>query len=295
MALATEFEQYITDEIEKNRGQMVPVKAPLMERLFVKKARWQQLHPNPDDEFCFPSIGPSYQILSDYANQLVHLRDSNPAFLKDPLIVQKVYPDGYMILNGHHRWGAAMKVNFNPLPISIVNLTQETDIEEMIRKSRHNKRVTLDLDEVVFCRGDEPAEKGLSFPFSHWYRERIRCGVPALLHYLSKQDYDIWVYTAKYYSFDYIRAYFRHYSVRLDGIITGSARKGWLHEDAKKRMETLLRNQYEETLHIDRGAVVRTGQIGKRYEEYSSKASGGEWAQAVMKIVEGLAQERNDT
>jgi len=103
------------------------------------------------------------------------------------------------------------------------------------------------------------------------------------------------VYTAKYYSFDYIRAYFRHYSVRLDGIITGSARKGWLHEEAKKRMETLLRNQYEETLHIDSGAVVRTGQIGKRYEEYSFEASGGEWAQAVMKIVEGLAQGRDNT
>ena len=57
MARATEFEQFIADEVEKNRGAMVPVKASLAERMFVKKARWQQVHPNPDDEFCFPSIG----------------------------------------------------------------------------------------------------------------------------------------------------------------------------------------------------------------------------------------------
>lgn len=39
MARATEFEQFITDEVEKNRGTMVPVKASLAERMFVKKAR----------------------------------------------------------------------------------------------------------------------------------------------------------------------------------------------------------------------------------------------------------------
>ena len=293
MARATEFEQFIADEIEKNQGTMVPVKASLAERMFVKKARWQQLHPNPDDEFCFPSIGPNYTILSDYAEKFVRQRQADAKIWKDPLVVQKVYPDGYMILNGHHRWGAAIKVNYNPLPISVVNLTQETDIEQMVRKSQHNKRVTLDLDEVVFCEGDEPAEKGLSFPFSRWYKERIRRGVPALLHYLSKQDYDIWVYTAKYYSFEYIRSYFRHYSVRLDGIVTGSARKGWLGEEARKRMEELMRNQYKETLHIDSASVVRTGQIGKRYEVHSVEVSAAEWAQTVMKIVEDITKERD--
>ena len=28
--------------------------------------------------------------------------------LEDPIVVEKVHPDGYMILNGHHRWAASM-------------------------------------------------------------------------------------------------------------------------------------------------------------------------------------------
>ena len=225
---------------------------------------------------------------------IIQSRNHATEIWKDPIIVEKVYPDGYMILNGHHRWGAAVQTNFNPLAISIVNLTQETDIERMLSRSRHNKRVTLDLDEVIFCQGeDEPAEKPLPFPYNRFYKERIRCGIPALLHYLSKLDYDVWVYTAKYYSFEYIRAFFRHYSVRLDGIITGTARKAEKHEEENKRVETMLRNRYEETLMIDQSMVVRTGQIGKRYEVFQFEAEPSEWSQAVMDVVQKLSRKED--
>ena len=54
-----------------------------------------------------------------------------------------------------------------------------------------------------------------------------------------------------------------------------------------------MRNQYKETLHIDSASVVRTGQIGKRYEVHSFEVSAAEWAQTVMKIVEDIAKERD--
>ena len=92
MARATEFEQFIADEIEKNQGTMVPVKASLAERMFVKKARWQQLHPNPDDEFCFPSIGPNYTILSDYAEKFVRERQADAKIWKDPSSCRRSIP-----------------------------------------------------------------------------------------------------------------------------------------------------------------------------------------------------------
>ena len=66
MAGKTQFEQFIADEIEKNRGRLVPVKASLAERLFVRTAHWKDLHPNPDDEFCDPKVGPNYKIISNY-------------------------------------------------------------------------------------------------------------------------------------------------------------------------------------------------------------------------------------
>ena len=167
MARATEFEQFIADEIEKERGTMVPVKASLAERMFVKKARWQQLHPNPDDEFCFPSIGPNYSILSDYAEKFVRHREADAKIWKDPLIVQKVYPDGYMILNGHHRWAAALRTGQAKIPIRVVNLTHEEDVKKILENSTHTRRVALDLDEVIFrTEGNGPLERPLPFPWN---------------------------------------------------------------------------------------------------------------------------------
>ena len=288
MAGKTQFEQFIADEIEKNRGRLVPVKASLAERMFVRKAHWKDLHPNPDDEFCFPSIGPNYGIISNYERMIQESRRASKAIRRDSITVEKVLPEGYMILNGHHRWGAAVKMNYSPLPISIVNLTHETDVERMVARSRHDKRVTLDLDELVFCSDSEEAEPPLSFPFNRWYKMRIRRGIPALLHYLSKLDYDVWAYSSSYYSYEYIRAYFRHYSVRFDGIITGMARKGKVYEAANTRMSKLLYNQYGETLHIGRDMILRTGKNVTPYEVYRVEAGDDTWVQTVMNIVDGL-------
>ena len=257
----------------------------------VRKAKPEMLHPNPDDEFCDPAIGPNYGIIGDYIKMIRQYGSLTPNSWDEPLIVEKVHPDGYMLLNGHHRWGAAIRIGFSPLPISIVNLTQETDIEQMIRHSKHDKRVTLDLDEVVFCQGEDAAEKPFPFPRNKVFKERIRRGIPALFHYLAKQGYDIWVYTAQYYSMEYIRAYFRRYAVQLDGIITGTGRKTKDSVEARKRTEKLFNRQYTETLHIDREALLRTMRDTGTFEEYSIEEPAEEWSWAVMNIVRGLLGE----
>ena len=56
MAGKTQFEQYIADEIEKNRGRLVPVKASLAERMFVRKAHWKDLHPPEPGRRVLPSL-----------------------------------------------------------------------------------------------------------------------------------------------------------------------------------------------------------------------------------------------
>jgi len=283
MAGKTDFDKYLAKQLEEDRGVLVPVKASLYELMFVKKADCRKLHPNPEDEFCDPNIGPNYEIIGKYAEMI----SRNGNFGKEPLIVQKVNPDGYILLNGHHRWAAALRTGYNPVPISIVNVTQEKDIERMIRNSTHDKRVTLDLDEVAFCEGDEiPAERPLRFPYNKMYKERIRQGIPALLVYLGRQGYDIWVYTAQYYSIEYIRAYFRHYSVKVDGIVTGTAVK----RGESGKTARLIADQYAETLHIDNDLVLRTRQDSKEFEEYPIEAEPSAWSRTVMEIVKRINQ-----
>jgi len=290
------FPGFLKEEIRKYADAMVPVRAGLLECLLVKKAAISKLHPNPDDEFSRPDIGPNYSIISEYMMRYQRYGSMKKPeeLVEEPLMVEKVHPDGYMLLNGHHRWAAFWKLGVKKAPVSIVNLTQKADIEEMLRSSKHEKRATLDLDEVVFCQGDDPAEKPLPGFLRRRYKEKLRLGLPALLHFLTKQGYDIWVYSAKYYSMDYIREYFRHYSVKVDGIVTGTARKTKEHAEDRKQMEQLFRERYAQTLHIDRDMVLRTFAETKAFEEYPVDDVSAGWAQAVMSLIRELDKHGNN-
>ena len=103
----TQFDSFLAEEIRQHRGIAVPVRTGLLVRLLVRKALCKKLHPNPDDEFCNPAIDPNNQIIQDYAEMF---RRRDPAVINNPIQVVRIYPEGYMILNGHHRWAASLKV-----------------------------------------------------------------------------------------------------------------------------------------------------------------------------------------
>ncbi len=285
----TEFTDFIAKEVKKYEGVYVPVKASIVERATVRNARPGDLHPNPDDEFCFPSIGPHYGIIAKYEATFRKRGTFKENPWDESIMVQKIHPGGYMILNGHHRWAAALRVNMKKVPINIINLTSETDIRNMLLASKHDKRATLDLDEVIFCDPEKTlAEKPLPFPVNRVYKERIRQGILSLLHILSKEGYDIWVYSAKYYSYDYISEYFKKYSVKLDGIITGTSRKVKDREGAGKRVKELFANRYEETMHIDEHTVMRTFRDSTDFEDVEIKDDGNGWAYTVIEIIKKM-------
>ena len=283
----TRFDAFLTEEINRLKGITVPIKANLFERIFIHKIPWKKVHPNPNDEFCDPKIGPNYGIISRYEDTIRNaMKHAQRDFIEEALIVEKIHPEGYMILNGHHRWAAAIRMNIARIPVRIVNLTQTSDIREMLRNARHNKRVTLDLDEVVFQPdAGHAAEKALAFPFNKLYRERLRRGIPALFHYIKTKGYDIWVYSANYYSPEYIKKLFRHYRVRIDGIVTGTAKNTQAPETEKKKLETMIAQKYPQTLHIDGHSLLRINSITKEFEEFPLTGDPFTWSQEAIGIV----------
>ena len=291
----TKFQVFLQEELDRYKGVYVPLKAGFLHRMLVKKAPCKMLHPNPEDVFCDPKVGPNYEIISRYEKEIwQEKRRSQQEYIKEPLIVEKMHPDGYMILNGHHRWAAAIRMALPTLPIKIVNLTHAIDIQRMIENAKHHKRVSLDLDEAVFLSdSNEQAEKTLSFPFNKLYRERLRRGVPALFHFLKANGYDIWVFTAKYYSMDYIQQYFKLFHLRIDGIVTGTCRKERSTEEEKKRLEALIANKYAETIHIDSNSLLRIHSATKDFEEFSLTGNPATWSQEVMEIIGAL--EKNES
>ena len=291
----TQLQSFLAEEVAKMKGVCYPVKAGFLKRVCTKKLPLSSLHPNPDDEFCNPEIGPNDEIISryvkDYARSLDDVASGfSRSGVAERIIVEKVNPSGYMILNGHHRWAAAMKVGRKVIPAKIVNLTQEKDILKIMQKTGRNRRATLDLDEVVFSAGEGGAfEKPLRFPLNRIYRDRIRAGVPALLYTLDQKGYDIWVYTARYCSVEYIQYLFRHYHLPVAGIITGARRKGATERQANVRSH--FEKKYSSTLLIDSKSVVRSVRDTKEYEEKKLSGSAASWSREAIEAIEAMKHE----
>ena len=285
--MKTDLEMFIEEEALKQKGTGVPVKASLFERLLVRKYDPKKLRPNPEDEFCFPDIGPNMGIISSYVSQFVDNMKKALPLMDEPLFVQKIRPSGYMLLNGHHRWAAALRLSIKRVPISIVNGVYEADIKKILESSAHEKRATLDLDETVFAMpGEAEVEKRRGIPLYGIQKKHLRLGIPALLNNLRLRGYDIWVYSANYYSVDDLRKYFRHYAVSVDGIITGMKKK--VSPSDRKKMDELFSNKYKKTLHIDTGMVVETEAGGGDFREAQTDAEGALWSAAVIDALDGF-------
>ena len=283
------FQTYLEEEVKKVKGLYVPVSAGFLRRLLIRRAACKKLHPNPDDEFCSPKIGPNSGIISKYVKEYrAHGTYSSAGHDCDPLIVEKIRPEGYLILNGHHRWAAAIMTQQRTLPIEIVDLPKSEDIKKMLQHSRSERRVTLDLDEVVLCSGNEPAEKPLSFPLSLRYSERLRLGIPALFHFLNSRDYDIWVYSSNYYSFTHIQKLFWLYHTRVTGIVTGTGKKGHVDNAIQQRMKKYISEHYATTIHIDGQGMLRVDNHTGSYEEFTFNGSGTDWSAQIMDLIGAL-------
>lgn len=112
---------YIQEDLKKYENCREIVKAGSLTRLTKKSAAPEELHPNPEDEFCFPEIGPNGGIVSKYCQEAVRLKGYGETVFPEPIQVAKMKPDGYLILNGHHRWAAALQTAMKKVHIEIVN------------------------------------------------------------------------------------------------------------------------------------------------------------------------------
>lgn len=286
----TQLAEYISNDLEKQKGVYMPVRAGLIERILIRKALCTKLHPNAEDEFSMDSVGPSYRIIGEYEKKFREAMQFERKIFDEPLLVEKLRPKDYLILNGHHRWAAAMRCQIKRVPIKIINCATESDIKTILEKSQHDKRVAIDLDEVIFRDPDYKCleKKAFTFPLSLRFKQRIRLGIPALFYYLVKNGYDIWVYAADFYSIDDIQKFFKAYSVHVDGIITGVGKLEQNNSESEKRMKELINNKYQMTLHIDNDSILETHNNTKEFEDYTIEASEEEWSKKAIAIVEEI-------
>ena len=87
------FQDYLKQEIDNTKGISVPVRAGFLRRILIRRTACKNLHPNPEDEFCSPTIGPNAQIISKYCKEFRRF-GTKPSieYTCEPLTVEKYAP-----------------------------------------------------------------------------------------------------------------------------------------------------------------------------------------------------------
>ena len=124
-------------------------------------------------------------------------------------------------------------------------------------------RISFDLDDVLFVLpGNYETEPAPCFPFDRLFVERLRKGTPELIHALQKRGYEVWIYTSSYRRESYLKALFRLYGIRFDGIVNAQRHEKEVQRNRAKLLPTKLPSFYRISLHVDdEKSVEKNGKL----------------------------------
>lgn len=282
--ISNEYQELVLDEVASYKGITHPVKAGFWERLLRRRLPISSLHPNPDDEFSNPDVGPSYSIIAEYITQWKRFRESRQAAPGDKITVEKMSVGGYMLLDGHHRWYAARRVGIETLRVSIVNVTPIEEVILAMQRSKGRLCASLDLDEVLLT-DSSAADSALPAVLRRFQKKALRKNAAMLVRELKSLGFDVWVYTGSFVNDSDIRKLFRFLGVKADGIVSGLK-----NESARAKLRKAFTEKYELSVHIDLEGVIC---VNTKTKQYESADITGEWATGAVSALKGLESIRN--
>ncbi len=286
VSVTKDYKEAVLEDIDSFKDIYHPVKASLVERMTVKSVPMKDLHPNPDDEFSIPEIGPNYSIVNRYRKEMERnlARESKTGM--EPLTVEKMSTGGYMILNGHHRWLAAKWINVKELPVQIVNGTHEEDILSAIKNSDRNMCISFDLEEVIINHNDKYAcDAPLSFPLNKKYPEQVKKHVGALTNELHRLGFDVWIYSGAFKPVSYLRAMLKHHKIEYDGLINNMKSK-----KSSDRMNKAFSSKYDVIIHADDDGILWINPKTKEFDSIDL-LPGKNWASQVSSKIKRKLRE----
>lgn len=121
MAYLDSFMKRVQEDISKYGEKRSVVRASIVDILTVKKLSPDQMHANPDDDFSNPKVGPNEEIVDKYIEEAQQNMMSGMTSFEEPIMVAKMEQGDYMIVNGHHRWAAAVKLGLDKVRVVVVN------------------------------------------------------------------------------------------------------------------------------------------------------------------------------
>ena len=150
-------------------------------------------------------------------------------------------------------------------------------------------RISFDLDEVLFVSPmTHKTEPKLHFPFDRIYKERLRLGAPDLIRSLQKMGYEVWIYTSSFRSESYITNLFKHYKVKLDGIVNGNRHLREVQKDKKEILPQKIPSRYRISLHVDDEEVICSWGREYGFNTFLLEADDDEWKDKIIGRAEEI-------
>lgn len=121
MGYTDKLSKRVQEEVAKYNNRREIVRADFLEVLTVRFLSPDQMHPNPEDEFCDPDVGPNELIVEKYVDEARRNLECGEDSFDEAIMVAKMKEGGYLIINGHHRWAAAVKTELKRVRVVIAN------------------------------------------------------------------------------------------------------------------------------------------------------------------------------
>jgi hypothetical protein len=144
-------------------------------------------------------------------------------------------------------------------------------------------KVSFDLDDtLILSHGSRLCEPPPRFPFSLFYRERLRKGTAALCHELSALGCEICVYTTSERPTGYIRRLFRLHGIRLGIVVNRQIHEALVQGNRKEIMPSKVPSRFGIALHVDDDATVRDNGIAHGFRVLIVNRDDDAWAGKVL-------------
>lgn len=111
----------VQEDVKRYKDRREVVRAGILEVLTVRHLSPDKMHANPDDEFSNPDVGPNEDIVEKYMEEARKDLEVNELSFNTPVMVAKMKQGDYMIVNGHHRWAAAVKLGLIKIRVVVTN------------------------------------------------------------------------------------------------------------------------------------------------------------------------------
>ena len=152
-------------------------------------------------------------------------------------------------------------------------------------------RVSFDLDDVLFVSPEkhetEPAPR---YPYNRLFPDRLRKGTPRLIHALQERGYEVWIYTSSFRTEVYLKALFRAYGVRFDGIVNAQRHNNEVQRGHSEPLPQKLPNFYHISLHVDDERVVQENALRYGYRVMRVYDEDEHWVEKVLSEADRICR-----